>query len=93
MRAAVVRRTAGGTCGGAAVAARVHRGGQRDRALQRALQDRQSDLEQAAQAPVGAAAQPAGGAQPLDVGDQMRREGHRDDHRDARLVQRARAAT
>ncbi len=73
--------------GGAAVAAGVHRRREGDRTLQRALQDRESDVQQATQPTVGAAPQTAGGAQPPAVRDQVRREGERDDRRDARLVQ------
>lgn len=47
-------------------------------------------MQEPPQAPVGAAPQTAGGAQSLGVGDQVRREGQRDDYGYARLVQRAR---
>src|SRR5690606_26285493 len=57
--------------GGAAVSARVHRGGEGDRALQRALQDGESYVQETAYALVRAAAQAAGGAEPLDVGDEV----------------------
>ncbi len=74
---------------GTAVTAGVHRGGEGDGALQRALQDREPDLEQAPHAPVRAAPETAGGTQALDVGDEVRREGEGDDDRDTHLVQGA----
>ncbi|CAM5524448.1 hypothetical protein SVIOM74S_00962 [Streptomyces violarus] len=80
----------GGDLGGTAVAAGVHRGGERHRALQRVLQDRQAHVQQAPDALVRAAAQTAGGAEALDVGDEAGREGQGHDDRDAHLVQGAR---
>ncbi len=79
----------GGDLGGTAVAAGVHRGGEGDGTLQGALQHRETDLEQAPYALVGAAAQTPGGAQALDVGDEVRGEGEGDDEGHAHLVQGA----
>ena len=77
---------------GAPVAARVHRRGEVDGALERTLEHRHHRPGERPQAAVGSAAETSGGADPCDVADQLRCEGHRDDDGDPDLVERRRHA-
>ena len=78
---------------GAAVAPRVHRGGEQQRALEGVLEHRQRHRRHRPDAAAGVAAQLPGPAHPLHALGQLRRHRHRDDDGRADLVQRGRAAT